>query len=316
MEAPWRNALSGPMLYVSSVRLSDWGNQVSLMSMKTARENEASDSYVDEIERWRRERVEQLTAPDGWLTLIGLEWLKPGPNRVGSAAENDIVLSTGPAHLGVITLAADGRAHLQLTPGVDARIDGVAQAAAELLDDAQSGGRPTIVVFGTASFSLIDRDGQKGVRVKDSNAATRTDFLGLDYYPIDPSWRIAAEWVPLDTGRTLPIPSTLGSVRERPILGKAVFTRGGRQYELYAVGEQRSTIWFVLADETSGRETYGGARFLTPDVTSEAQMFLDFNKATNPPCAFTPYATCPLAPPENRLALAITAGEKMYGAAH
>jgi len=287
------------------------------MSTRTARENEAFDPYVREIERWRAQRVEQLTAPDGWLTLIGLEWLQPGPNHVGTAAENDIVLSTGPAQLGVITLAADGRAHLQLAPGVNARIGGTEQTEAELLDDAQAGSRPTIVQFGTASFSLIDRDGRKGVRIKDSDAATRTHFRGLDYYPIDQSWRIDAAWVPSDTPRMLPIASTLGSVQERPIRGKAVFTRGGRRYELFAVGEQADAISFVLADATSGRETYGGARFLVPDMTREGQMVLDFNKATNPPCAFTAYATCPLAPAENRLDVPITAGEKMYrGAAH
>jgi uncharacterized protein (DUF1684 family) len=270
------------------------------------------DAYVDEIEQWRARRVAQLTAPDGWLTLIGLEWLSPGPNRVGSAAENDVVLSTGPSHLGVITLAADGHAHFERAAGADARIDGTDEAEAALLDDMQSGGRPTVVRFGTGSFSLIDRDGHKGVRVRDSGAATRTHFEGLDYYPIDRSWNIDAEWVPMETARTLLIPTTLGSVRERPISGKAVFTYAGQRYVLYAARERASNISFVIADTTSDRETYGGARFLTPDMTNEGRMGLDFNKATNPPCAFTPYATCPLAPPENRLPFPITAGEKMY----
>ena len=171
--------------------------------------------------------------------------------------------------------------------------------------------------FGTASFSLIDRGGRKGVRVKDSNATTRADFCGLDYYPIDPRWRIDTVWVPAETPQTLAIPSTLGSVQERPIRGRAVFMRDGRQYALSAVGEPDASLSFVLADATSGRETYGGARFLVPDMMSDGRMVLDFNKATNPPCAFTPYATCPLAPAENRLNVPITAGEKRYrGAAH
>lgn len=288
----------------------------SIRTMATLR-SDVADSYTDEIERWRARRVEQLTAPDGWLTLIGLEWLQPGPNRIGSAAGNDIVLSAGPAHLGVITLTDDGHTRLQLAPGGDARIDGTDQTEAELIGDAQPGGHPTIVRFGTASFSLINRDGRTGVRVKDSAAITRTDFLGIDYFPIDPRWRIDAEWVPAETAQTLAIPSTLGSVRERPIRGQAVFTRDGQHYALSAVGEPGEAISFVIADATSGHETYGGARFLTPDITSDGRMVLDFNKATNPPCAFTPYATCPLAPPENRLALPVTAGEKVYrGAAH
>jgi uncharacterized protein (DUF1684 family) len=285
---------------------------MSTMSTQTTQAIEAADPYVGEIEQWRAERREKLTASDGWLTLIGLEWLSPGPNRIGAAARNDIVLGTGPAHLGVITLAADGRAFLQLAPDVDARIDGADQTAAELRDDVQTGGRPTVVHFGTSSFTLIDRDGRKGMRIRDSDAATRTHFLGLDYYPIDPNWRIVATWVPTDSPRTLPIPTTLGSVREQPVLGKALFTRDGRQYALTAVGERADKFFFVLADATSGTETYGGARFLDADMTSDGRMVLDFNKAINPPCAFTAYATCPLAPTENRLALPITAGEKKY----
>lgn len=290
---------------------------MTLTSTKDAQASNADAAYRDEIERWRAERVDALTASDGWLTLIGLEWLQPGPNRVGAAAENDIVLATGPAHLGVITLSADGRAHLHLAPDSDARIGGSERTEAELLSDMQAGGHPTIVQFGTASFTLIDRDGRKGVRIRDSNAATRTHFLGLDYFPIDSGWCVEAAWVPEQTSRTLPIPTTLGTVREQPVLGKAVFRYGDRQYSLSAVGQRSDHISFVMADATSGRETYGGARFLAPDMTSDGRMFLDFNKATNPPCAFTPYATCPLAPPENRLPFPVTAGERAYrGASH
>jgi uncharacterized protein (DUF1684 family) len=290
---------------------------VSLTSTPTTPDTDTLNAYVREIERWRVHRVEELTAPDGWLTLIGLEWLRPGPNRIGAAMENDVVLGAGPAYLGVITLSVDGRAHLQLAPGVAARIDGAEQTEAELRSDTQTDGSPTVVQFGTASFILIDRDGRKGVRIRDSDADSRTHFRGLDYFPTDPEWRIEAEWMPSEVRRTLPIPTTLGTMRERPVLGKAVFTRGGRQYALSAVGERANDIFFVMADATSGRETYGGARFLEPDVTSDGRMVLDFNKATNPPCAFTPYATCPLAPPENRLDIPVTAGEKIYrGASH
>jgi uncharacterized protein (DUF1684 family) len=285
---------------------------VSLTRTKDAQATRELDTYRGEIERWRAQRVEALTAPDGWLTLIGLEWLEPGLNRIGAAAENDIVIDAGPAHLGVITLDADGRASVQLAPAANARIDGEERAEAELRSDMQASGHPTVVQFGTASFTLIDRDGRKGVRVRDSEATTRTHFLGLDYFPIDLDWRIEAQWVPAEERRTLPITTTLGTAREQPVLGGAVFTYGGRQYGLSAVGERADRISFVMADATSGRETYGGARFLTPDITSDGRMFLDFNKATNPPCAFTPYATCPLAPPENRLDFPVTAGEKAY----
>ncbi len=277
---------------------------------------DASDPYAREIAAWRARRVAQLAAPDGWLALVGLEWLRPGPNRIGTAPDNDIVLAVGPAHLGTITLA-DDRARLRVAPGIEATFDDTRRAEAELRDDAGGGGQPTVVRFGTASLALIARDGRKGVRLRDSEAATRTQFRGLDYFPLDPTWRVEAAWVPAETARTLPIPTTLGASRERPVLGKAVFVRGGRRHELIAVGERADAISFVLADRTSGVETYGGARFLTPDHAGDGGLILDFNKATNPPCAFTPFATCPLAPPENRLDLRIVAGEKNYaGATH
>jgi uncharacterized protein (DUF1684 family) len=139
----------------------------------------------------------------------------------------------------------------------------------------------------------------------------------LEYFPIDPRWRVEAEWVPAQTSRTLPITTTIGTVREQPVLGRAVFRIDGQEYALTAVGTRADHLSLVMADATSGRETYGGARFLTPDRTRDGRLILDFNKATNPPCAFTPYATCPLAPPENRLPIPVTAGEKTYrGGAH
>ncbi len=285
------------------------------MTTPTAPAVSAHVLYADQIRQWRAQRLEQLAAPDGWLTLIGLEWLTPGTNRVGSAAENTIVLSTGPAHLGIITLTDDCHAYLRLTPGADATIEETDHTEAELLPDTRAGS-PTIVRFGTASFSLIERDGRIGVRVKDREATTRTQFGGLEYYPLDPGWRITAAWVSLDAPQTVLIPSTLGTMRERTIHRRAVFTYGGQQYAFSAVSEEEDGVLFVFADATTGRETYGGGRFLVSDMGDDGQIVLDFNKAINPPCAFTPYATCPLAPAENRFAVPVTAGEKHYGAAH
>jgi uncharacterized protein (DUF1684 family) len=152
------------------------------------------DNYTQGVEQWHAGRVERLTAADGWLSLIGLEWLKPGANRVGSAADNDIVLTAGPAHLGVVTLAADGSMRIVLDHDIHATIDGKAVSEAGLVDDAHAtaDAAPTKVAFGTASFYVIDRDGRTGLRVKDSEAPSRKHFLGIDSFPIDPSWRIEA----------------------------------------------------------------------------------------------------------------------------
>ena len=278
------------------------------------------DSYKHSIEQWQAGRVERLTAPDGWLSLIGLEWLKEGANRVGSAADNDIVLSAGPAHLGVVTLAHDGSMRIALDKDSGATIDGKAVTEAALVDDLHAGAdaAPTRVSFGTASFYVIDRDGRKGLRVKDTEAPTRKHFVGIDAFPIDPSWRIEATWVPAAPGETLEMGSVIGTIDKYPVPGRLEFTRDGRHFEILPVIEEPGDAQYfvVFADRTSGKETYGAARFLYVDPPKDGKVVLDFNKAYNPPCAFTPFATCPLAPPENRLDLRVTAGEKNYRGSH
>lgn len=285
---------------------------------------EVSPSYDHRIEQWREGRVARLTAPEGWLSLIGLEWLAPGVNRLGSAADNDIVLKTGPAHLGTLTLAADGHMELELAAGSGATVDGKAVDRAELVDDMHVSGdaSPTMVRFGTSSFYVIDREGRKGLRVKDPNAPARRDFAGIDYFPIDPSWRIEARWVPFAPAHELQMGTAIGTIDTVKVPGKAVFERDGRTFELLPYQEEPGgELFFVLADRTSGKQTYGAARFLyaalpAGGIDQPGTVVLDFNQAYNPPCAFTVFATCPLAPPENRLDIAVTAGEKKYRGGH
>lgn len=269
-------------------------------------------AYLQEIERWHAARIGRLTAPDGWLSLTGLAWLKPGANRVGGAADNDIVLVGAPAHLGTVTWADDGRVSVALEAGCGACIDGEAQARTVMRDDSHS--NPTVVAFATVSFILIDRGGRKGLRVRDSASPTRTGFAGIARFPVDPGWRIEADWLPLDPPFQLATATVIGTIESHPAPGKAVFVREGRRFELYPVLEAPGDrqLFLVFADATSGRETYGAARFLYADMPNTGHIVLDFNKAYNPPCAFTPYATCPLAPPENRLDLRVTAGERSY----
>lgn len=284
----------------------------------------SAQQVTREVEAWRADRLARLTAPDGWLSLIGLDWLHQGDNRVGSATDNDVVLKAGPAHLGTVTVGKDGALSIALAPASGATVDGKALARATLIDDMHVVGdaTPTTVRFGTASFHVIDRDGRKALRVKDTEAATRRHFLGIESFPIDPSWRIVADWVPFHPPHKLQIGSVIGTIDEVDVPGKAVFQRDGRTFELLPYQEEPGgELFFVIADRTSGRETYGAARFfyaaLPPGgVTRPGKVVLDFNRAYNPPCAFTPFATCPLAPPENRLDIAVTAGEKKYAGGH
>jgi uncharacterized protein (DUF1684 family) len=287
---------------------------VQLMSA-TVETSKPSADYNQQIETWRAQRVERLKAPNGWLSLIGLHWLKDGKNSVGSAKDNDVVLAKGPAHLGVISLKS-GKATIELDAKADATIDDKKASSAELLDDTHE--KPTTVAFGTASFYMIDRNGKKGLRVKDTAAETRAHFAGIDSFAIDPSWRVEAKWEAYTPAHSLDIPTVLGTVDKMSVPGKASFTRGGKTFTLLPVLEDKDAkeLWFIFADRTSGKETYGAARFLYADMPKDGKLVIDFNKAYNPPCAFTPYATCPLAPPENRLDLRVTAGEKKYSGGH
>jgi uncharacterized protein (DUF1684 family) len=243
---------------------------------------------------------------------VGLEWLKPGTNRIGSAGDNDIVLAKAPAHLGTITWAKDGTLAIALASIGGVAIDGAERSNATLLDDSHT--HPTTVAFGSVNFIAVDRGGRKGLRVRDSEAATRTQFAGIECFPVDPAWRVVADWEPLEPPFQLATGTVIGTIENYPAPGRAVFEREGRRFELYPVLEVPgdTQLFLIFADATSGKETYGAARFLYADMPRVGKIVLDFNKAYNPPCAFTPYATCPLAPPENRLDVRVTAGELKY----
>ncbi len=271
----------------------------------------AVDAYTQEIEAWRAQRVERLTRSDGWLTLIGLHFLKSGENSVGTAPDNTVVLAKGPAHLGTFTVGEYARVKAVINPGNGALVDDQEVFSAELSDGSRT--KPTLVTAGTVSLFVINRDGKKALRVRDSAAEARAQFKGLDYFPIDPAWRIEAQWVPFEKPKEVPIRNVLGSVSPAMILGKAVFTRDGRTYELLPIQDAPDgTLFFVISDLTSGDQTYAASRFLYAAPPVDGRVVLDFNRAQNPPCAFTTFATCPLPPKENQLALAITAGEKKY----
>lgn len=270
------------------------------------------DRYPAEIKIWRAERLDRLKSATGWLSLVGLHWLKEGANTIGSAKGNDIVIKSAQPKLGTATLAG-GEVTFALADGAVAIVGGNENLrSGTLLDDRSP--RPTTVAFGKSSFLVIDRDGKKALRVRDADAPTLKNFQGLDYFDIAQKWRIEAKWEAFDPPKTLDVPTVLGTVEKYPVPGKATFERDGKTYEIQPVLEtpDAKQLFVIFADRTTGKETYGSGRFLYADMPKDGTIVLDFNKAYNPPCAFTPYATCPLAPPENRLDLRIDAGEKKY----
>ncbi|HTL67506.1 MAG TPA: glycosyl hydrolase [Lacunisphaera sp.] len=269
----------------------------------------ADAAYVKSIEDWRAARVARLTKPDGWLSLVGLHQLAPGLNTVGTAEDNSIRLAAGPPYLCSL-LVDNGRVLLNPAAAALFEIDGSPAQKAELV---YQGDRPTTVTFGTASFYVIPRGDRLYLRVKDRASARRANFAGLDYFPIDPTWRIEAQWVPFDPPRQVNIANVLGQSEPAAVPGKAVFTRAGRTFELLAIDEGAGEpLFFVITDLTAGEETYEASRFVYADRPKDGKLVLDFNQAYNPPCAFTPFATCPLPPKENRMNIRVTAGEKKY----
>ena len=263
--------------------------------------------YKSALENWHVGRIATLTKPDGWLSVGGLEWLRPGTWRFGSAPDNDIVIANIPAFAGTLVHRDDGTVHVQLDPSANGTIDGRRIVEAHLHDDPTA---PTLVAFGNVSFHLIQRDGRGALRIRDSESLNRRSFSGIPRFPVDVSWRIVAGWVQLAEPRPFEVDSVIGTSSTILVTHKAVFSRDNVQYELWPTHGTKEAPMFVLRDGTSGSQTYGASRFLVGEVQG-SRIVLDFNKAINPPCAFTPFATCPLPPVENRLPLRIEAGEKL-----
>ncbi|HXK03676.1 MAG TPA: DUF1684 domain-containing protein [Verrucomicrobiae bacterium] len=250
-------------------------------------------SYTDEIAAWRKQREERLKAPGGWLSVAGLFWLHDGANPFGKDAGNEIVLPDGPARAGSFVLSG-GK--------VKVKMDG---AERELWPDSAD-----VATVGRLSLYVIQRGEKFGVRLKDPESEYRRAFHGIDYFPAKPEYKVTAKWVAEPSH--IPILNILGQTEEMQSPGYAVFSLQGTEYRLRPVLEtpDAQELFFIFRDQTSGKETYGAGRFLYSQMPQDGRVVLDFNKAYNPPCAFTPYATCPLPPAENRLAVRIEAGEK------
>lgn len=252
---------------------------------------------------WRAARESRLRDPDGWLTLIGLHWLVPGKNTLGSAPDNDLVIRSAhvPAHAGTLVLSGET---------VRLRREGTEDE--ELAADVT--GEPTILRFGPVHAHVIRRGPRFGLRVRDRESPALATFDGMDYFPIDPGWRVTGTLEAASPGETVEIVDVTGTVSRESTPGSVAFERDGATWRLQALpGGEDGSLWLVFADGTSGRSTYGGGRFLyTQPPAADGSVALDFNIAYNPPCVFSPYATCPLPPAQNRLALAIEAGERSY----
>lgn len=273
-------------------------------------------AWRQEVEKFRQERVDNLKKEDGWFTLVGLSWLEEGENRFGSDPEAAVVLPQGksPKVAGVLLRQGD-KVTVRVDPEAKVTSDGKRVTTLDLVSDAK--GEPTVLEMGSVSFYVIQRGDKVGVRVRDKQSDALKAFHGLDTYPIQPVWRIEARFEPYDPPKKIGIPNILGQVSEEAAPGAVVFDWQGQTYRLDALGDPKEGLSLIFADQTNGKETYGAGRFLETGPVQDGKVVVDFNLAYNPPCAFTAFATCPLPPSQNRLALRVEAGEKRYaGSAH
>jgi len=271
--------------------------------------------HAAEIAAWRGRRLARLTAEDGWLSLTGLFWLSPGDNAVGSDPDCAVTLPAGraPERLGVILV--DGRAavfepRLPADPGL--AVGGTPlQGPNPLVSDAA--GEPTVVALGPVRFHLVERGGRLAVRVRDAGNPARRSLAGIPAFPVDLRWRFDARFVPHDPPLRFDVAGILGTFETEVSPGAVLFTVDGRELRLDPILERgESDYWIVFGDRTNGSDTYAGGRFVYVPPPEGGRTVLDFNKAYNPPCVFTPFSTCPLPPPQNRLPIRVEAGEKIY----
>lgn len=271
----------------------------------------AEATYQAAQRAWRAQRLADLTQPDGWTSLIGLHLLDDGVHRVGSGADNGIRLLMGPAHLGLFTLRGGKvsfRADTELT------LDGQPSKGGVLRSDADPAGASMIGFDeGRGLVTVIERSERLWLRVKHADADSRRRFTGLTYWPGGRDWQVKARFIAHPKGSTLEIGNILGDTDKLPNPGAVEFTRNGKTVRIEALDEGEGTLFLVFADRTSGHGSYGAGRFIdAPMPDAQGHLVIDFNRAYNPPCAFTLFATCPLPPPQNRLDVRIEAGEKAY----
>ncbi|HEY4231727.1 MAG TPA: DUF1684 domain-containing protein [Thermoanaerobaculia bacterium] len=244
-----------------------------------------------------------MTAPSGWLSVVGLQWLEEGENRIGADFESDEAAPTASV---VVVVSGDATASRR---GSAATLWQGAEATP--LEPDLEGERP-FLTHGSVSFSLISRGGRLGVRIRDRDAAARRPKPNVSFFPVDAAWRIPARFEPYDPPRRSPVASVAGTADAEIFPGAVVFARDGVEHRLDVIAERGETdSWIVFGDATNGRETYGGGRFVYAPPPIDGGTVVDFNKAYNPPCVFTPFSTCPLPLPQNRLTFPVRAGERI-----
>jgi len=272
--------------------------------------------YLKEIEDYYAHRFERLKSETGWLNLAGLYWLKEGDNTFGSDSSNAIHMpDKAPPFGGVLTLT-NGNVHLKTGKNATIFYKGTPANSMDLATDADS--NTTVLDMGSLRWFIIRRGPDVGVRLRDLESDLVASFGGTERYPVDAAWRLDATWVPYEPAKQLLVPTILGTVDTSECNGALAFEIDGKAFQLDALGKKDDDqLFIIVGDLTNNIETYGAGRYLyVKQADSTGHIVLDFNKLYNPPCVFTDFATCPFPPAQNKLSVAITAGEKMYKGGH
>lgn len=266
----------------------------------------ADPDYLREVEQWRAQQELRLKSDTGWLTWVGLHWLKPGDNSVGVGQGYRVPLPPGAGACSAILRLQKDSVTLEQARGV--KVNGkTALPAQQLASD--KAGRPDVLSCGTASFFLIRRGSRLGVRVRDTASELRRRFRSRVWFAVDEGWRIEGHWVPYPAPQQRGMNLISGDTEPYTVTGYVSFLVHGREFRFEAQ-ENGDELFIVFRDKTAGRDTYPGGRFLDTRREDDGRVVLDFNKAYNPACAFTPHSTCPIPPPSNVLPVEIPAGEK------
>lgn len=269
------------------------------------------EEYIRNMEEWQQQRLKRLKSENGWLNLVGLYWLKEGQNPFGSNEANNIVFpENAPEFIGNYILYK-GNISVQINENVEVFVNDSLLAEHEINTDADE--NTTLFRSGSLRWYVIKRGDRYGIRLRDVKSPLIDKITEIPSFPIDPNWRIEARFEKFETPKEIAIPNVLGDTEFQKCYGLLKFKVDKKEYELMPLGDGVNDDFFVIfADETSAEETYGAGRFLSvekPDT--DGKTYIDFNKATNPPCAFTDFATCPLPPKENVLPFEVLAGEKI-----
>lgn len=270
-------------------------------------------TFLTETQKWRAKREAELKTEDSWLTVAGLFWLKEGLTTVGTdASVVDIVLPAGSTagQVGSLELA-NGTVTLKVKDDVVVTVkDKPVREFVMKFDDVNK--TPEAFQVGTLKLSVIKRANRYGLRVRDKNSPERLAFKSLHWFPVRSSYRVVATFIPYPEPREMKIMNVLGDELKEKVPGTLTFTLNGKKFELRPIIEDEKKLFIIFKDSTAGKTTYPAGRYLYADLPQDGKVVLDFNRAENPPCAFTKYATCPLPPRQNIMKIPINAGEMKY----